>query len=149
MPPTVPRTEASATGAKAEQQELQVAFMRSEDQVGRVRHASAARLQHWRVPQDVIQASLQVISELVTNAVQHSLGDALELHLSHTTTSIWIEIVDRAPQGRPERKEAGPLDEGGRGLWLVDAYATEHGGSWGVSDDNSVTWCALSLSARE
>jgi hypothetical protein len=76
-----------------------------------------------------------VVSELVTNAVHASAPyrrDArtcvIGVRLSADRTQILIEVHDEAA-GVPRLRTPGELEEGGRGLTLVDAIA----GRWGWS----------------
>lgn len=71
-----------------------------------------------------------LVSELVTNAVCH--GRVLNREFEVVVTVLadgdcFIEVSDESPT-RPEPWEAGPLEESGRGLALLDALAE----AWGV-----------------
>jgi anti-sigma regulatory factor (Ser/Thr protein kinase) len=75
---------------------------------------------------------LLVVSELVTNAVVHALGGAVDLTVSLIDSVVRIEVVDRStvmPEQHP------PTDDGtnGRGLLLVDAVAETWGAELGPS----------------
>ena len=68
-----------------------------------------------------------LVSELVSNAILHA-GTDLLVEFKTAGKTIMIAVTDGSPQlvrGPP----AAPLDEGGRGLLLVDALATR----WGVT----------------
>ncbi|MFF1324941.1 MULTISPECIES: SpoIIE family protein phosphatase [Streptomyces] len=82
-----------------------------------------------------------LVSEILTNAVQHAEGP-LVLHLRRTTTELAIEISDLSPH-LPQPRLAAQDDESGRGLILVDAVAD----SWGVRPDErgKTTWFTLRL----
>ncbi|MFC4590052.1 ATP-binding protein [Sphaerisporangium corydalis] len=101
-----------------------------------------------------------VVSELVTNAVKatmESRGSAVmgtrNAGAGHISVDVYrvaglvvIEVGDtcRTP---PMLKAAGPEDEGGRGLQLVDAVATR----WGYrrpASGGKVVWCALHRPSR-
>lgn len=71
-----------------------------------------------------------LVSELVTNAVCHGLVLDHEFEVAVTVLAdgdCFIEVSDESPSS-PELREAGPLEEGGRGLRLLDALAE----AWGV-----------------
>lgn len=83
-------------------------------------------------------------TELVTNAVLHSgARDAMDpvvVYVRVGPPTLLLKVCDRGPgiEARPRR--ADPLDEGGRGLMVVDAIAH----SWGSSQvevDGSVWSC--------
>ncbi len=58
------------------------------------------------------------------------------------TDLVVIEVDDGSP-GRPTVHEADSDQESGRGMFLVAATAT----SWGVSADETMTWCTLASPA--
>jgi anti-sigma regulatory factor (Ser/Thr protein kinase) len=70
-------------------------------------------------------------SEIVANAAEHGHGQHIGLVVrEHTTTDgrpgITCEISDRSPQ-LPQRRHAGPGDERGRGLAILDTLAADSG----------------------
>jgi two-component sensor histidine kinase len=69
-----------------------------------------------------------VVSELVTNAVQHGAGLLIKVALAVNvrTGSLIVEVHDRSARV-PWRRQATEDDEGGRGLALVEALALAHG----------------------
>lgn len=86
-----------------------------------------------------------IVSELVTNAVQHSRGQEVTLTLSLRNGCLRINVHDGVPSHRPTPWKPCDEDEHGRGLLLVQAIAGARRGSWGVSDDGASTWCELAL----
>ncbi|MCX4462088.1 PAS domain S-box protein [Streptomyces sp. NBC_01340] len=82
-----------------------------------------------------------LLSEVLTNAVQHAQGP-IGLHLCRTTTDLTVEVGDHSPQ-LPQPRFAADDDESGRGLILVRALAD----NWGVrpTDDGKTTWFTLAL----
>ncbi|MFE8012050.1 PAS domain S-box protein [Streptomyces antibioticus] len=85
--------------------------------------------------------ALLLLSETLTNAVQHAEGP-LGLHVHRTATDLTVEVSDRSPQ-LPQPRMAGQDEESGRGLILVRALAT----GWGVrpTDEGKTTWFTLRL----
>jgi len=82
-----------------------------------------------------------LVSEVLTNAVQHAEGP-LVLHLRRTTTELAVEISDLSPH-LPQPRLAAEDEESGRGLILVDTLAD----NWGVrpTDQGKTTWFTLQL----
>lgn len=86
------------------------------------RHAVQATLAQWP---DASETAAIVVSELVTNAVQHA-DPPVSLDVKKRCGYLHIRVTDggtRAPQWR----EADADDEGGRGLPLVAALADSYG----------------------
>ncbi|MFD7874061.1 PAS domain S-box protein [Streptomyces sp. NPDC059766] len=85
--------------------------------------------------------ALLLLSETLTNAVQHAEGP-LGLHLHRTATDLTVEVSDRSPQ-LPQPRLAGEDEESGRGLILVRTLAD----NWGVrpTDEGKTTWFTLKL----
>jgi anti-sigma regulatory factor (Ser/Thr protein kinase) len=96
------------------------------------------------------ELAVLLVSELVTNSVQHSDSagpeGAIGVTVSGSLTSVTVEVADagaaRAPQMHPG-EDLGA--EGGRGLQLVAALASE----WGFQENAAgrVTWFAISDAA--
>jgi sigma-B regulation protein RsbU (phosphoserine phosphatase) len=77
--------------------------------------------------QDVLDEALLLVSELVTNAIVHA-GTSVELAVTADAEGLRVEVCDRSPGRLPTGVDA-PNDtrEGGRGIFLLDALATEWG----------------------
>lgn len=86
-----------------------------------------------------------VVSELVTNAVQHSHGREITLTLSLRNGYLRVKVHDGVTSHRPTPWKPCDEDEHGRGLLMVQAIAGARRGSWGVSDDGASTWCEMAL----
>jgi PAS domain S-box-containing protein len=80
-------------------------------------------------------------SEILTNAVVHGLGP-VRLRLRRTDTEIAVIVSDRG-RYQPQPRLAGPTDETGRGLSLLEMLAT----SWGAraTADGKDVWFTLAL----
>ena len=77
--------------------------------------------------EDLIDEALLLVTELVTNAVVHA-GTELELEISTDPDRLRVEVSDRSPGTLPSVQEApSETREGGRGIFLLDALATEWG----------------------
>jgi anti-sigma regulatory factor (Ser/Thr protein kinase) len=87
-----------------------------------------------------------VVSELVTNAVQHGSGP---VHVRIVDgASVRIEVTDARPVERLEARDPDPDDPRGRGLFLVEALAD----AWGVADapnGGKVVWAEFGARGAE
>lgn len=108
---------------------------------GRLRRITVARLRCWRLDALAETATL-VVSELVTNALMHGEGEAITFRIARLRAHVLIEISDGTPW-RPELRDVGDLDEGGRGLLLVAALADR----WGYDETSTTIWCSLAAPA--
>jgi anti-sigma regulatory factor (Ser/Thr protein kinase) len=108
---------------------------------GRARVIVRAGLRYWGWS-GLIESADVLVTELVTNALEHGIGD-VGLRVYLTGTHLLIEVRDGSHE-IPVLREAAPDDENGRGLFLVRAIAD----AWGVSADGMTTWCSLPLVRR-
>jgi anti-sigma regulatory factor (Ser/Thr protein kinase) len=108
--------------------------------VGRLRRIATAKLRHWGL-QYLIEDAELLISELVTNALRYGTSDEVAFRLLLVTDVVLIEVDDGSPDHRPHVRKADPDGESGRGMLLIDAFAT----NWGVSPDGTKTWCTLTI----
>jgi PAS domain S-box-containing protein len=116
----------------------------SEPQSARAaRRFVAATVEQWGYPEQADTAAL-LVSEIVTNAVRHCHAPlGLRLHL--TEHEILTEVTDDNSR-LPRPHLAGPDDESGRGLTLVDALADD----WGtrLTEAGKAVWFTLSLAVN-
>jgi hypothetical protein len=105
----------------------------------RLRRIIHAGLTYWGRP-DLIETAQLLLTELATNALRHGKARDIGVRVFFRDDRLVIEVNDGSP-ALPELRHAEPDDEGGRGLFLVDALAEE----WGVSLDGTTTWCTLPL----
>jgi serine/threonine-protein kinase RsbW len=92
--------------------------------------------ERWRVE--------MIITELVSNAVKHGPGGPVEVAIQAGGNGMRGEVADPGSgirQFRLDRRRA--TEEGGRGLFLVDALSD----SWGLSDDRSRVWFEVAARA--
>jgi GAF domain-containing protein/anti-sigma regulatory factor (Ser/Thr protein kinase) len=78
------------------------------------------------VPDGQRRAALQLVSEVVTNAVLHA-GTAITLMVRRQGDDVLVEVADGSPTF-PSRRRFSPDATTGRGLLLLDSLA----GSWGT-----------------
>lgn len=105
--------------------------------------ASVARLRHFAVEAcaalgaavDLDTAAL-LVSEVVTNALVHGSGQ-VRLRVLPLDVGVRVEVLDGSAV-LPARRAAAELDEGGRGIALVDSLAS----AWGsdVAPDGKCVW---------
>ncbi|MCW2573080.1 MAG: stage sporulation protein [Frankiales bacterium] len=96
------------------------------------RSAALARRQVERLLEDahlsgLLDEALLLVTELVTNAVVHA-GTEIELRMETSSAGLRVEVIDRSPGSLPVINPApAEAREGGRGVFLLDALATEWG----------------------
>jgi len=111
-------------------------------------HAGAV-LREWGLA-DVAETAELVVSELVTNAVQASIGPALprigipvvHLRLLADRRRVVVEVWDGNPQP-PVGKQVAPDEEHGRGLMLVEALCERWGSEAVPGRGGKVVWAEL------
>ncbi|HEY8982384.1 MAG TPA: ATP-binding protein [Streptomyces sp.] len=91
------------------------------------------------LPDDLLDTVELLASEVIANAVLCS-GDTCSVSVTHSLKCVRVEVTDTNPL-LPTVSEAGPDDESGRGLLLVDTLADD----WGTEPKSSgkTTWFEL------
>lgn len=161
MPITTSRTipkVLSGDGEEPALKEIAVAFRRTTHPAdgitasdlikpGQIRRIGVAHLRLWGLSGLADSAAL-LLTELATNAFQHGAGSLVEATLRRTPRHLHIQVTDRVDEETPSDRHQVPhvrpgglLDEGGRGLMLVDALAD----AWGISPDGVTVWCMLDI----
>ncbi|MFJ7209680.1 DUF6415 family natural product biosynthesis protein [Streptomyces sp. NPDC098789] len=110
-------------------------------QVPRIRSLAKAHMEYCGLPELADDVAL-IVSELVTNAIQHGRGPDGELCLVLQDDSLLVSVTDGVSSSR-EARTATEDEEHGRGLTIVNAIAEEHRGRWGVTPNQTGTWCEL------
>ncbi|WP_223205857.1 ATP-binding protein [Streptomyces xanthii] len=104
------------------------------------------RLRAWEVPGDTCCDAVLLVSELTTNAVLHTgSGRVLcGLTLTGDERRLRIELHDegRVPV-HPTAHRAGPGEENGRGLFLVQQLADRWGSARSTRAEGKVVWAEL------
>jgi anti-sigma regulatory factor (Ser/Thr protein kinase) len=112
-------------------------------------HAAARARELVREAADGISADDRwrvemIVTELVTNAIRHGPGGPVEVALQAGGNAIRGEVADPGPGIKhQELTRRRATEEGGRGLFLVDALSD----SWGLSDDRSRVWFEVAAQA--
>ena len=117
------------------------------DHIGAARRFVAAALAAWPAAQEAAQL---LVSEVVTNAIQHSAsgdhGGSLEVRYTLDDHEIYVEVLDAGGTAAPNRHAEHLEGSSGRGLALVEALAS----AWGVYDHQAgrAVWFRLPLGLR-
>jgi anti-sigma regulatory factor (Ser/Thr protein kinase) len=99
---------------------------RTPESVATARSLVRIALATWRLEHLADGAAL-VVSELVTNAVQHARCDAVRVVVTRPSPStVRVAVVDKS-RVKPVPCRASEHDEGGRGLTLVGLLAARWG----------------------
>ncbi|WTE29851.1 ATP-binding protein [Streptomyces anulatus] len=121
-------------------QPFQAAFLPEPLRVREMRRATKSFLSQHGVPGATIEDAELVVSELVTNAIQHGGGEVgFAISASHGLVRISVTDASAAP-ARPRRVDAD--SESGRGLTLVTFIVD----CWSVSTDGTTVHCTLPFS---
>lgn len=88
--------------------------------------------EEWQVPSLVDDAGL-VLDELVANAAEHARGTSIRIVILRTDVKVVRVAVVDGDRREPKVVAAGPEDEGGRGLRLIEELSQK----WGV---DPYTW---------
>ncbi len=91
-------------------------------------------------------ANAVTASWALTEAGFPATGTPIELTLRRTGLSLIIEVRDPNPDP-PALRPAGPLDEGGRGLVMVDVLSSRWG-HYAAERGGKVVWCEIGLTGR-
>jgi anti-sigma regulatory factor (Ser/Thr protein kinase) len=107
------------------EQQLETTLPAEPGSAPRARATVAEHSRAWGFGEELCDDATLIVTELVANAIRHA-GTTIELRLRRIPEGLRLEVSDGSP--RPVRP-ASPslLDEGGRGLALVDALATHYG----------------------
>jgi len=106
--------------------------------LGPVRRFTVDALAGWGLGQ-LSDDALIVVSELVTNVVEHA-GTAGTLRLSSYGEGVRIEVEDGSPDP-PVARYPGPDRADGHGLSIVEDLATDWG--WAARPGGKVVWVDL------
>lgn len=96
---------------------------------------------HWELDSAVADDACLVVSELVTNAVQHSGSDDVTVSLVQGCAFLWIHVADHGCWRDRSAPPAEQVCEHGRGLALVAAVASAY--DLHTTNTGTCAWAAL------
>lgn len=93
------------------------------------RHSIETILHDWHVDSETADAAVLVVSELVTNAVEHAQPPlALHVHRERSGSRVWVGVTDGGPAPHDGAWTSScTADEHGRGMDIVDMLTEAHG----------------------
>lgn len=97
------------------------------------------QLRRWAFPADICDTAQLLVSELFTNAVLHTDSSRVGCALRAGGSRLRVEVRDDGGDAEPTPRHAGPEDEQGRGLLLVDTFAED----WGVDRIGARSGCVV------
>ncbi|MFE9258630.1 ATP-binding protein [Streptomyces sp. NPDC006879] len=136
------------------EQHIEWRFPRTPRSVGRARALLVAQAAEWKIPDETAATAVLLLSELLTNACRHARvpsGRQVWVRCSLRGPGpgrfLWVAVLD-ANRTLPEPREAGPDDEGGRGLTLVAALAHSWGAGPRVDGVGKTVWFRMRAEAE-
>ncbi|MFJ6781204.1 ATP-binding protein [Streptomyces yangpuensis] len=141
-----PAVDLMATSFAIEGQEVGVVSAIDARRVGHIRRIVAARLRYLGLS-SLVDSALTIVSEFVSNAIQHSTRGSGE-GASVTVTQLYARgqlhiLVQDMGGGQPQVCDAGADAESGRGLAMVEEITAEVGGRWGFVSDSRTVYCVI------
>ncbi|MFG2775980.1 ATP-binding protein [Streptomyces sp. NPDC048350] len=105
------------------------AMPRRTESVSETRHQVEALLQAWNRPSETVDAAMLLVTELVTNAVQHTDTSSIICTVSLHSDTVTVSVTDTGTvtHSAPAPAQPDDLKESGRGLLIVSALATDWG----------------------
>jgi anti-sigma regulatory factor (Ser/Thr protein kinase) len=104
-----------------------------------IRERAAVVLAEWGLTGEAVEPALLVVTELVTNAVEHARSPR-SLSLELANGSVRVEVRDDAAVP-PQLGQPDPLQVRGRGLHLVEALSSRWG--WAQDPPGKVIWAEV------
>ncbi|MFC0601095.1 ATP-binding protein [Streptomyces palmae] len=95
--------------------------------VGRARSLLRVQARVWRVPEEVVETAVLLLSELMTNACKHAHvppGRILKARCTVVGKRLRVEVSDASDE-MPRPRTARDYEETGRGLALVAALSAD------------------------
>ncbi|MEV8456063.1 ATP-binding protein [Streptomyces sp. NPDC052095] len=113
------------------------------ESVAGARRLTRARLDQWRLDADAHDSAILIVSELVTNAVVHTMSARVVCELRRLDRKLRIAVQDQGHQPGGPRLRRGSEDEHGRGLVLVDAMCSAWGSRDAGNGSGRIVWAEL------
>ncbi|UVS80964.1 ATP-binding protein [Actinokineospora sp. UTMC 2448] len=107
------------------------------------RYFTAAVLESWRVADRLVQDVLLAVSELVTNAVEHGVGEVVLELINLGGRCLRVQVSDQGLGAHPSLVPLSPSTPRSRGLAIVAAVSSK----WGHRghDGGLCVWAEFSL----
>jgi len=115
-----------ATSQTADRGAVELTLQPRPDCVGQSRRVVRELLQHGDRP-DLVEPTLLLVSELVTNALLHA-GTEIELRAALDGTGVRVEVGDGSPH-LPSRRRYAATSGTGRGLLMLESLVDD----WGIT----------------
>ncbi|MGI5400507.1 ATP-binding protein [Streptomyces sp. CA-135486] len=134
----------------ADHQEASVTLPSDPASVSAARRYATHVVSEWGLPDetDVVDTVRLIVSELATNAVQHTFGQSptftVDLRLERDE-ELRIGVTDSHPRW-PQRLPAAVRQDNGRGMVIIRSLTAECGGHLSVTptaDGGKTVWIAL------
>ena len=100
----------------------------------------------WQLSQETLAGAELCMSELVCNAVTHTGSSRVHCRLWSARGVLFLEVDDEDHSDFPELGLADADDEHGRGMLLIDSFATAWGTVPRPGTDGKTVWAAMVLS---
>jgi signal transduction histidine kinase len=103
---------------------------------------TSAVLSAWRIAEQVVEDVLLAVSELVTNAIEHGVGEVLLEVIDVAGRCLRVQVTDQGLGANPALIPFTPDSARSRGLAIVAAVST----NWGhdACDDGLRVWAEFS-----
>ena len=143
------RTEAlGAAAVRAGQQRVELHVRRNEAAPTLARAAVGAACDRWCL-EDLRTSAQLIVSELVTNAVRHAVGD-IGVEAVLRGDFLHLRVHDGSPEPPvPVRSDASIMRDSGRGLPIVAKYSSAWGFIVNQSQSGKVVWATLRACPRD
>ncbi|MFF4173653.1 ATP-binding protein [Streptomyces sp. NPDC001744] len=100
---------------------------RTPETAAKARGLARIALRVWQMD-DAGDSAALLLTELFANAVRHARGTSVRVIIDRPEQDrVYLAVVDLAPHRLPEMREAGPDDDNGRGLALVEELSDRWG----------------------
>ncbi|MGX4691880.1 ATP-binding protein [Streptomyces sp. JNUCC 63] len=132
-------------------QDIEFRLPRHARSAGRARALLREQATSWKLPDEMTETAVLLLSELMTNAYRHAkVSPGREIRarcVLNDTGRLRISVTD-ANDTLPTPREASPEDESGRGLALVAALADDWGAEPRPGGIGKTVWFELGSEAR-
>jgi len=135
--------------ATAIQNRIFVGFHAYKENVYLARSIVDQAADRWNLPRHVVDDAKSIIGELAVNAVQAAPGHSIGAWIVRDEAHGWVEISVWDPNPEvPKRQAIDLMSERGRGLLIVEAFATAGCGvrpGAGSGTGGKYVWARLKL----